>query len=73
MIIMALTENTQNYIDELTPLVKKYAKIYGYSPAIVPVIVAQSCYETGYRDMSNVFRPYNKIFKIIRWKKSNTN
>ena len=53
MIIMALTENAQNYVDELTPLVKKYAEIYGYSPNVVPAIVAQSCYETGYGDMSN--------------------
>ena len=50
---MALTENAQNYVDELTPLVKKYAEIYGYSPNVVPAIVAQSCYETGYGDMSN--------------------
>ena len=50
---MTLTENAQNYVDELTPLVKKYAEIYGYSPDVVPAIVAQSCYETGYGDMSN--------------------
>ena len=50
---MTLTENAQNYVNELTPLVKKYAEIYGYSPEVVPAIVAQSCYETGYGDMSN--------------------
>lgn len=42
---MTLTENAQNYVNELTPLVKKYAEIYGYSPEVVPAIVAQSCYE----------------------------
>ena len=26
---MTLTENAQNYVNELTPLVKKYAEIYG--------------------------------------------
>lgn len=50
---MTLTENAQNYVNELTPLVKKYAEIYGYSPDVVPAIVAQSCYETHYGDMSN--------------------
>lgn len=47
---MALTEERKKYIEELTPLVAKYAKIYGYSPKVVPAIVAQSCYETGYGD-----------------------
>ena len=58
---MATATERQQFVEQLMPIVQKYAKEYGYNKSICPAIVAQACMESGY-GTSNLAITANNFF-----------
>lgn len=58
---MATATERQQFVEQLMPIVQKYAKEYGYNESVCPAIVAQACMESGY-GTSNLAITANNFF-----------